>query len=139
MASSVSIFTVVALFSIPQVLLATKVPTWHLPSPDASKPLGGFKFLQNITQVEVYHAIPDVGTYNHAAMISYLPNDRRIFLTWKNSPVDEDSPGQRVLYAQTFDGKTWTPDSDGTNVVFPNISTSSNPAALFAEPTLFFE
>jgi hypothetical protein len=41
---------------------------------------------------------------------------------WKNSPRDEDQPGQRVLFSSTTDGVTWTP-TDGTNVAFPNMST----------------
>eukprot|EP00008_Paramoeba_atlantica_P013319 CAMPEP_0201482680 /NCGR_PEP_ID=MMETSP0151_2-20130828/6942_1 /ASSEMBLY_ACC=CAM_ASM_000257 /TAXON_ID=200890 /ORGANISM="Paramoeba atlantica, Strain 621/1 / CCAP 1560/9" /LENGTH=361 /DNA_ID=CAMNT_0047865479 /DNA_START=346 /DNA_END=1428 /DNA_ORIENTATION=- len=68
--------------------------------------------------------------------------------TWKNSPKDEDEPGQRILYSQSVDGEKWTgtsssfsPPSSGQEdqqpqILFPNISTASSPAHLFAEPTL---
>ena len=45
------------------------------------------------------------------------------FLSWKNAPRDEDSPGQRVLYSQSADGRAWT-RTDGTNILFPNMSTN---------------
>jgi hypothetical protein len=55
---------------------------------------------------------------------------------WKNSPVDEDQPGQRVLWSSSADGQNWTP-TDGQNILFPNMSTASNyHVALFAEPAL---
>jgi hypothetical protein len=66
-------------------------------------------------------------------MISY--NGGQFLATWKNSPQDEDQPGQRILYSQSLDGNNWTP-TDGRNIIFPNVSTNNNPAALFAEPTL---
>ena len=68
-------------------------------------------------------------------MLSYLNN--RFLATWKLSVSDEDEPGQRVMWAQSIDGTSWTTSSDGTNVLFPSMNSSENPkVALFAEPSL---
>jgi len=53
--------------------------------------------------------------------------------SWKNSPRDEDEPGQRCLYSQSLDGVSWTP-TDGTNILFPNMSTTALNVSLFCEP-----
>ena len=71
--------------------------------------------------------------YNHAAMMDW--HNGSMFLTWKNSPVDEDTPGQRVLYSQSHDGVAWTPTDGVSNVLFPNMSSTTKPAALFGGPT----
>jgi hypothetical protein len=63
-------------------------------------------------------------------------SDKQFLVTWKNSPRDEDQPGQRVLYSQSLDGVSWT-KSDGSNIMFPNISTTANPVALFAGPPAY--
>eukprot|EP01116_Phalansterium_solitarium_P000090 TRINITY_DN10058_c0_g1_i2.p1 TRINITY_DN10058_c0_g1~~TRINITY_DN10058_c0_g1_i2.p1 ORF type:complete len:419 (-),score=100.75 TRINITY_DN10058_c0_g1_i2:31-1287(-) len=111
----------------------SQLPSWTAPQPNASLPLGGFTPVPNTTYVRVYNATPEIGTYNHAAMLDF--HNGTFLLTWKNSPRDEDSPGQRVLYSQSVDGVNWTP-TDGKNILFPNVSTDANPAALFAEPAL---
>ena len=46
------------------------------------------------------------GRYNHAAMLMY--HQGVITVSWKNAPLHEDTPGQRVLYSQTTDGASWT-------------------------------
>jgi hypothetical protein len=79
-------------------------------------------------------------------MIDY--HDGNLFLTWKNAPRDEDSPGQRVLFASSADGATWT-RTDGSNILFPNMTsgaarppppghhpTQPATAALFGGPTV---
>jgi hypothetical protein len=33
--------------------------------------------------------------------------------SWKNSPQDEDQPGQRIMYSQSLDGVSWTPTDGG--------------------------
>ena len=66
--------------------------------------------------------------YNHAAMIMY--HDGVITVSWKNAPVSEDTPGQRVLMAQSVDGAHW----GAPQILFPNMSTAETPAAQFAGP-----
>ena len=79
-------------------------------------------------------ATPELGTYNHAPMLSY--HNGLFLASWKNSPQDEDQNGQRVLYSQSSDGTNWT-STDGLNILFPNMSSTSNPSvALFAEPAV---
>jgi hypothetical protein len=87
---------------------------------------------KEVTHTEVYHATKENGAYNHGVMIDW--HDGNFLLTWKNSPINEDSPGQRVLFSQSLDGATWT-KTDGKNVMFPSVSSTANPAALFAGPT----
>ena len=41
--------------------------------------------------------------------------------------MDEDEPGQRVVFAQSSDGMVWT----APTVLFPNMSTSAFPVAQF--------
>jgi hypothetical protein len=104
-------------------------------APTEGKAFCGFKMLaekDGITHAEVYHATKESGAYNHGAMIDW--HDGNLLLTWKNSPIDEDSPGQRILFSQSFDGANWT-KTDGKNVMFPSVSSKTNPAALFAGPT----
>jgi hypothetical protein len=87
----------------------------------------------------VYRATKALGGYNHAAMLDY--HNSSLFLSWKNSPRDEDSPGQRIMHAASTDGRTWT-RTDGTNILFPGMNdTSSNTtlgrfAKLFGGPTV---
>jgi hypothetical protein len=65
-----------------------------------------------------------------AAMMDYY--NGTLQLMWKNAPRDEDEPGQRILYSQSADGAVWTPPA----VLFPNMSTAANPAAMYVGPTL---
>ncbi|EGD75335.1 hypothetical protein PTSG_06984 [Salpingoeca rosetta] len=104
-------------------------------APNTSDPACGFPTLSPALAPvgRIYHATPEIGMYNHAAMIDFF--DSNFFVSWKNSPLHEDTPGQRILYSQSTDGLSWTP-TDGRNVLFPNMSSNSNPAALFAGPTV---
>mmetsp|Transcript_28547 Transcript_28547/g.71542 ORF Transcript_28547/g.71542 Transcript_28547/m.71542 type:complete len:482 (+) Transcript_28547:123-1568(+) len=119
-------------------------PTWDIsgaPNPcDHSQTAHpcGFRPLQagDAVHGEVYRAAAEHGTYNHAAMIDF--HDGFFLVTWKNAPRDEEQPGQRVLYATSDDGIFWTP-TDGTNVLFPNVSTTAQPAHLFAAPSVVLE
>jgi hypothetical protein len=54
-------------------------------------------------------------------------------LAWKNGASDEDKDGQRILYSQSTDGLTWSP-TNGTNVLFPALSTKSQECAMFVGP-----
>ena len=58
-----------------------------------------------VENVEVCHAslAPGMGQYNHAVMIGY--HEGVLLLAWKNGATTEDKNGQRILYAQSTDGK----------------------------------
>ena len=108
-------------------------PHWAVHgAPDSEQPFCGFKMLgstDGVVTTMVYKATPEIGAYNHAAMMDW--HNGSIFLSWKNSPVGEDTPGQRVLFSQSRDGIAWTPTDGVTNVLFPNMSSTAKPAALF--------
>ena len=92
----------------------------------------GFELADHHAAV-VYHATAAIGAYNHAAMLDYSVAGG-FFLSWKNAPRDEDSPGQRVLYSQSADGRAWT-RTDGTNILFPNMSTNVRSGSDSVPPT----
>lgn len=132
-------------FSAIAICAATSVPPvpyWSAPVGDRTKPLGGWPVVPGAAWVPIYNsstAPEEYGTYNHAAMVTFgaeLSDQSPLFLvTWKNGcpGCGEDQPGQKIAYSQSLDGDVWT----STGVMFPNISTTSNPAALFAEPPLW--
>ena len=66
--------------------------------------------------------------YNHAAMLQYYGG--AIHVSWKNAPLKEDTPGQRVLYSFSTDGTTWSKPI----ILFPNMSSTKTPSAQFAGP-----
>jgi hypothetical protein len=68
------------------------------------------------------------GRYNHAAMI--MNHQGVITVSWKNAPLEEDTPGQRVLFSQSADGETWTK----AQTLFPSINSKGTPSAQFARP-----
>lgn len=96
----------------------------------------GQKTVPNTTYTRLYYGVQGA-SYAMSPMWSYHKDSasgRGLFTaSWKVAPQDEDQAGQLVQYSQSFDGVTWTP-TDGTGILFPNMSTNSNPAHLFAEP-----
>ena len=68
------------------------------------------------------------GRYNHAAMIMY--HQGVITVSWKNAPLEEDTPGQRVLFSQSADGETWTK----AQTLFPSMDSKAARSAQFAGP-----
>ena len=108
--------------------------TWKVPgTPNKTEQSCGYRLLNSSIAPagRIYHATTDLGLYNHAAMIDFF--DGSFLVAWKNSPEHEDQPGQRILYAQSYDGLDWTP-TNGSNVLFPNMTSAANPAAMFAGP-----
>jgi hypothetical protein len=120
--------------ALPAALSTSYTPSWHGPDLHPWLPGGGLPAAKGAKWARIYHAEPDFGTYNHACMIDAFNGS--FIAYWKNSPRDEDQPGQRVLWSYSADGQQWTP-TDGANILFPNMSTASNfHVALFAEPAL---
>eukprot|EP00911_Craspedida_sp_UC1_P000805 UC1_evm1s617 len=91
---------------------ALPLPRWGGPEPNASLPLGGFPQLPKIpsgdvvAHLSIFKATAATGTYNHGAMIER--HGGFFHAMWKNSPFDEDSDGQRMLYASSRDGRVWS-------------------------------
>jgi len=129
-------FALIALASLTALAVGQSnayIPSWNGPELHAWLPGGGLPAVKGPKWARIYHAEPEFGTYNHACMIDAFNGSFLAY--WKNSPIDEDQPGQRVLWSFSADGQQWTP-TDGKNILFPNMSTSGNLVALFAEPAL---
>jgi len=106
----------------------------------------GLAPLPKTTATMVFKGIPEnvtgqglTGTYQHGAMISYT--NQTYLLTWKNSPVDEDEPGQRILYSTspsaTAAGGGGVDGGGGwsaARIMFPNITTPNCTAILWGDP-----
>ena len=111
------------------VVHSQTLPTWSVPLPDGSKPLAGYQPVKGASYAQAFNATPAAGTYNHAAMLDWFKGT--FFLAWKNSLVDEDAPGQRILFSAAADGgAAWSPHAE----LFPNMSTNAHHASLFAAP-----
>ncbi len=105
-----------------------KLPFWSAPKPDGSR-LQGYGKIPNLTDTLLYRPVKEAdGLYNHAAMMMY--HEGVITVSWKNAPLHEDTPGQRVLFAQSSDGQHWT----NASVLFPSMNSKSVPSAQFAGP-----
>jgi hypothetical protein len=113
-------------------------PYWDAEQPDSRKPLGGYPKLKQLLKTEVLHggkdALPGsdagpIGSYNHNVMFDYLSGDG-FFLMWKNGMTDEDSNGQRLLYARSPDASNWTVPS----VFLPNLTTTGQQLTLEPGP-----
>ena len=113
---------------------SARIPSWSAPLPNRSLPLSGFKTVDIDARVEVYHGNEVVGTYNHAVMIHYHLT-LGFLLAWKNGPYSEDKNGQRILYSQSKNGLNWT-KTDGTNVLFPSLTTKKQEVAMFVGPPI---
>ena len=111
-------------------LLTLSTPYWAGPRLDPLLPHGGVPYAPNVSVSRIFFATPANGTYNHMPMLD--EHRGTLFAWWKNSPVDEDQPGQRILYSQSNDGISWISAEE----LFPNMSSAAHHAALFAEPML---
>lgn len=112
------------------------VPAWATAECNSSLPLGGYARLPGAVHTQLFNGSLSIGSYNHAPMLGY--DGVRLFAAWKNDLEDEDSPGERILYSQSADGAAWSPSvADAPATLFPNMSTSANPSALFVGPPVY--
>ena len=104
------------------------LPHWAGPKLDPLLPHGGVPYTEGATFQRLLFATPATGTYNHMPMVD--EHEGRLFAWWKNSPKDEDQPGeQRILSSQSADGVSWSAAAE----LFPKLPA---PHVLFAEPML---
>lgn len=73
--------------------------------------------LSGVVTSTIYRATIEAGTYNHHPNIARHRGG--FFVSWSNHPVDEDEPGQRVLFSYSADGRQWQREA----VLFPAIPT----------------
>ncbi len=92
----------------------TVVHMWAAGRPDPADANAGFPLLKTARHAEVYVPTRETGAYNHHPAL--LHHDGRFHLVWSNHPHGEDGPGQRVLYATSTDGTTW---SDAVEIFAP--------------------
>jgi hypothetical protein len=115
-------------FLLSLVLANATIPYWSAPLPNHTLPFDGYTPVANASWKLIYNATGEFGLYTHAPMLDYFAG--QFTASFKSSPVHEDDPGQRILVSQSPDGVSWSSVME----LFPNVSTTSNPAALFAEP-----
>lgn len=128
----------VAAAHLPPLPPAALVPSWATVRCNTSRPLGGYSRMPGAAHTQVFNGSLVHGAYNHAPMLGY--DGARLFAARKNDLEDEDSPGERILYAQSVDGVAWVPGADEPPaVLFPNMSTTQTPAALFVGPPLYVD
>ena len=99
-------------------------PRYTGPAPNWRAPLGGLPLLAGAEHFRVFKATPAAGTYAHQPQLTR--SGGHFHLAWDNGPFNEDSDGQRVLYAASGDGRNWSEHVE----LFPSM-----PAQPFA-PTL---
>ncbi len=79
---------------------------WACGQPDPDKPAAGFPLLEEATHSLVFAGERDAGAYNHHGKLAF--HNGALHAMWSNHSHGEDGPGQRVLYATSCDGKTWS-------------------------------
>ena len=117
--------------SLQRISAQMPLPYWSQPFLDPLIfPYGGATLVNGTKWTRLYFGLP--GAMNAMApMISYLGG--AFLASWKLSPLDEDAPGQHVMYSRSTDGLTWSQPA----VLFPPLNSSESPrVALFAEPTI---
>lgn len=70
----------------------------------------GYPEITGVDHFELMRVTPETGTFCHHSHI--LHDGDRFYATWSNHLADEDSPGQRVLFAMSTDGRKWTEPKD---------------------------
>ncbi len=79
---------------------------WAAGTPDPAKPAAGFPVLDGVTHNLVFAGERQAGAYNHHSKLVW--HNGALHAMWSNHPHGEDGPGQRVLYATSSDGRTWS-------------------------------
>ncbi len=84
-----------------------EVSLWLDEKPDQTwKVVGQYPAVPGTVHGKVLDADAATGSYNHHARIIF--HDGKFHATWSNQRYDEDGPGQRILYAVSADGLTWS-------------------------------
>jgi hypothetical protein len=117
--------------------VAQRLPYWAQPLLDPLIfPYGGAQLLNGTEWTRLYFAVPELGTYAMSPMIG-LVNGNVLLASYKLSPMNEDQPGQKVMWTMSTNGVNWTDTTQGTNVLFPSMNSTQSPdIALFAEPPI---
>jgi hypothetical protein len=110
------------------------LPAWTALDLNPFVPLGGATLAANVAYSTIYRATLAVGTFNSNPMIDY--HDGQLLVSWPmNNGTSNGFVTTTILYSQTMDGGNWT-ETDGTNILFPAITTSTSTEHLTAAPAL---
>ncbi len=82
---------------------------WNCGTPNPNQKGAGFPILENAAHTPIFLPDREAGAYNHHSRLTV--KNGVLHAIWSNHYYGEDGPGQRVLYARSADGKTWT-DAD---------------------------
>ena len=114
--------------TLPLLLLSTAgdQPRWTAPPFNGTGVVGpaeayGLRVAQGSSLAKLYNATPEMGVYSHGAMLGF--HSGYFLASWKNGPMNEDTPGQRVLWSYASASSPLgyiTP-----LVLFPNVSDGS--------------
>ena len=88
------------------------IPMWKAPMPTRNRAkAAGFPLLKGVEHFDVWKPASEKdGTYSHHPDLIY--HDGRFYALWSNGWFEEDSPGQRILYSTSKDGRSWTPAAE---------------------------
>lgn len=82
------------------------VHMWDAGMPQAGREDAGYPQLESAEHVMIFDPTREDGAYNHHPSIAH--HGGRLHTFWSNHLSGEDGPGQRVLYSQSVDGRTWS-------------------------------
>ncbi|OPZ05486.1 MAG: hypothetical protein BWZ08_02478 [candidate division BRC1 bacterium ADurb.BinA292] len=90
---------------------------WEVAHPDPYRTDGGYPVMPGLEPITLYRANPEGWTFCHHAKIASFGG--RLYGSWSNSYMHEDSAGTRVRGSISLDGgKTWSPSF----VMLPSLS-----------------
>ncbi len=79
---------------------------------DRESPTLGLKLLNSQHRL-LFHATQDSYQYCHHPNLVVFRD--KLYCMWSNGIIEEDLPGQRILYCHTEDGSNWTKPTELTN------------------------
>lgn len=96
------------------------VHMWEAKKPDPNLYASGFESINNLSDSLIFKSNEATGGYNHHPQIVHFKN--MFFSMWSNHRYGEDLPGQRVLYATSYDAITWSQPRE----LFQSLSPEEN-------------
>ena len=87
------------------MLFGAKLPRWATTEPNVTLPSAGLPSPKGVAHYGVYEASTAMGAYNHGPIIT--SHDGTYAISWYNGVLDE-SVANRVLFALSSDGETWS-------------------------------
>jgi hypothetical protein len=103
-----------------QLTHSQQLPAWDGPSLNPLEPLGGVTLTPNVTLANVFKGTPAIGTFCGSPMLDF--DAGQFLVSWPLATDSMHTAGATAIYySQSTDGGNWTA-TDGTNILFPNIT-----------------